>query len=147
MQRSLVRLAVLPLLLSGCALDRVTAPAPLPQRAADATLSAASQPASGAPAAAAPSTPRQGYTICLDCGGWGAPPDAQPALFVVDGRLYRPQPGRPVLSGLDPADIARVEILKGAAATALYGQDGANGVVIIQTRKPPVPVRPASRSH
>jgi TonB-linked SusC/RagA family outer membrane protein len=35
---------------------------------------------------------------------------------------------------INPADIERVEILKGAAATALYGAQGANGVVLITTK-------------
>ncbi|GLR15646.1 SusC/RagA family TonB-linked outer membrane protein [Portibacter lacus] len=36
---------------------------------------------------------------------------------------------------LNPADIASVSILKGAAATALYGLRAANGVVVITTKK------------
>ncbi len=36
---------------------------------------------------------------------------------------------------INPADIESVNILKGAAATALYGLDGAQGVVIITTKK------------
>lgn len=35
---------------------------------------------------------------------------------------------------VNPADIERVEILKGAAATAIYGSRGANGVVLITTK-------------
>lgn len=35
---------------------------------------------------------------------------------------------------LNPNDIERVEILKGAAATAIYGARGANGVVLITTK-------------
>lgn len=35
---------------------------------------------------------------------------------------------------VNPADIERVEILKGAAATAIYGARGANGVVLITTK-------------
>ena len=37
-------------------------------------------------------------------------------------------------SAINPADIERVEILKGAAATAIYGARGANGVVLITTK-------------
>ena len=36
---------------------------------------------------------------------------------------------------INPADIASINVLKGAAATALYGLDGAQGVVIITTKK------------
>lgn len=36
---------------------------------------------------------------------------------------------------LNPDDIESINVLKGAAATALYGVDGANGVVVITTKK------------
>jgi TonB-dependent SusC/RagA subfamily outer membrane receptor len=36
---------------------------------------------------------------------------------------------------LNPEDIASIEILKDASATALYGIRGANGVVLIKTKK------------
>lgn len=38
------------------------------------------------------------------------------------------------LSSLNPNDIASVEILKDASATAIYGSRGANGVVLITTK-------------
>ncbi len=38
------------------------------------------------------------------------------------------------LQNINPNDIARVEVLKDAAATALYGAMGANGVVVITTK-------------
>ena len=38
------------------------------------------------------------------------------------------------LDQIDPADIEKVEILKDAAATAIYGALGGNGVVVITTR-------------
>ncbi len=39
------------------------------------------------------------------------------------------------LSTIDPADIVSMEILKDASATAIYGAQGANGVVLITTRR------------
>jgi len=39
------------------------------------------------------------------------------------------------MNNLNPADIASIEILKDASATAIYGSRGANGVVIITTKK------------
>lgn len=39
------------------------------------------------------------------------------------------------LSTLNPQDVQSIDILKDAAATAIYGSRGANGVVIITTRK------------
>jgi TonB-linked SusC/RagA family outer membrane protein len=39
------------------------------------------------------------------------------------------------LNDFNPADIASVEVLKDAAATAIYGSRGANGVVLITTKR------------
>ena len=39
------------------------------------------------------------------------------------------------LSTINPADIVSMEILKDASATAIYGAQGANGVVIITTKR------------
>ncbi|SFC68937.1 TonB-linked outer membrane protein, SusC/RagA family [Parapedobacter composti] len=39
------------------------------------------------------------------------------------------------LSTLNPADIVSLEILKDASATAIYGAQGANGVVLITTKR------------
>ena len=39
------------------------------------------------------------------------------------------------LADLDPADIEHLEVLKDASATAIYGSRGANGVVIITTKR------------
>lgn len=51
-------------------------------------------------------------------------------LFVVDGF-----PGGGDLNSINPSDIESVEILKDASATAIYGSRGANGVVLITTKK------------
>lgn len=39
------------------------------------------------------------------------------------------------LSSINPADIESIEILKDASATAIYGSRGANGVILITTKK------------
>ncbi len=52
-------------------------------------------------------------------------------LFVLDGI---PLPGAGI-SFLNPQDIESVDILKDASATAIYGSRGANGVVLITTKK------------
>ena len=50
-------------------------------------------------------------------------------LYVVDGvRLSD-------ISGIDPATIASMEILKDAASAAIYGAEAGNGVVLITTKK------------
>jgi TonB-dependent SusC/RagA subfamily outer membrane receptor len=39
------------------------------------------------------------------------------------------------LAGLSPRDVQRVDVLKDAGATAIYGSRGANGVIVITTRR------------
>lgn len=51
-------------------------------------------------------------------------------LYVVDGVTYQGD-----ISSIDPGDIASTTILKDATATSLYGSRGANGVVVITTKK------------
>lgn len=54
-------------------------------------------------------------------------------LFVIDGI---PQTsGTNAINDINPQDIESMEILKDAAATAIYGSRGANGVVIITTKR------------
>lgn len=43
--------------------------------------------------------------------------------------------GMSVLAGLNPNDIASIEVLKDADATAIYGSRGANGVILITTKR------------
>jgi TonB-linked SusC/RagA family outer membrane protein len=50
------------------------------------------------------------------------------ALIVIDGL----QGGN--LNSLNPNDIASIEILKDASATAIYGSQGANGVILVTTK-------------
>lgn len=39
------------------------------------------------------------------------------------------------MGSLNPNDIESIDVLKDASATAIYGSRGANGVVIITTKK------------
>lgn len=72
---------------------------------------------------------------------------ANAPLYVIDGVPYSSDPisdrqtstatpgdGNP-LNSINPADIESLEILKDADATAIYGSRGANGVVLITTKK------------
>lgn len=51
-------------------------------------------------------------------------------LFVVDGIPYSG-----TLNDINPDDIASVDILKDASATAIYGSRGANGVILVTTKR------------
>ncbi len=57
-------------------------------------------------------------------------------LYIIDGIPIEPGPNG-ALTGINPNDIASIEVLKDAASTTLYGMRGANGVIIIKTKHPP----------
>lgn len=67
-------------------------------------------------------------------------------LYVVDGVILSDNAGAELLNteeteevnglmGINPQDIERIEVLKDASATAIFGAAGANGVVLITTRQ------------
>ncbi len=54
----------------------------------------------------------------------------QDPLYIVDGVISRFG-----LADIAPEDVERIEVVKGAAASSLYGSNGANGVVQIFTKR------------
>ena len=56
-------------------------------------------------------------------------------LYVLDGVVVDPGPNG-YLTGVNPNDIETIEVLKEPAETALYGLRGANGVIVITTKRP-----------
>jgi len=68
-------------------------------------------------------------------------------LYVIDGFIYQVDDSSQKtgigslestsdpLSFINPGDIERIEVLKDVSATAIYGSRGANGVIIISTKK------------
>jgi TonB-dependent SusC/RagA subfamily outer membrane receptor len=64
----------------------------------------------------------------------------QQPLIVIDGVITQ---GR--LTDIDPFDVARVEVLKGAAAAAGYGSRGQAGVIEITTKRGPGAEAPRTR--
>ena len=68
-------------------------------------------------------------------------------LYVIDGFIYQVDASSQKtgignlestldpLSFINPGDIERIEVLKDVSATAIYGSRGANGVVIVTTKK------------
>ena len=68
------------------------------------------------------------------------------ALYVIDGvPMVNNKGGQPGsyggtdagdgLSAINPADIESISVLRGASASILYGSQGANGVILITTKK------------
>lgn len=55
-------------------------------------------------------------------------------LYILDGIPIQPGPNGS-LSGINPNDIESIRVLKEAAETAFYGSRGANGVIVIKTKK------------
>lgn len=65
-------------------------------------------------------------------------------LYVIDGVPFNSQPLQTIsnggqtinpLSDLNPNDIEKIEVLKDASATAIYGARGANGVILVTTKR------------
>lgn len=73
------------------------------------------------------SRPGSDYTI--DIRGVHSINYSSEPLVVIDGVMG----GR--LSSLNPSDIETIDVLKDASATAIYGARGANGVIIVTTKK------------
>lgn len=69
-----------------------------------------------------------GAKLKLRIRGYGSNGVSDP-LFIVDGLRNNN------IDYLNPDDIASIEILKDAASAAIYGSEGANGVVLITTKR------------
>lgn len=70
--------------------------------------------------------------------------EANDPLYVIDGVPFFSEPlnaftsangNQSPLASINPSDIERIDILKDADATAIYGSRAANGVVLITTKK------------
>lgn len=86
--------------------------------------------------------------VSINIRGMSSFNDTQP-LYVVDGVIINSSGSSASLLngsddytedtngllGLNPADIASIEILKDASATAIYGALGANGVILVTTKE------------
>jgi TonB-dependent SusC/RagA subfamily outer membrane receptor len=54
-------------------------------------------------------------------------------MVIVDGTPVLLGPGGG-LSGLNPRDIASIEVIKDVSRLAMYGVRGANGVIVVKTK-------------
>jgi len=70
-----------------------------------------------------------GQAFSIDIRGENTISGVTEPLVVIDGVIG----GR--LRDINPADIASIDILKDASSTAIYGSRGANGVIIITSKK------------
>ena len=90
-----------------------------------------------------------GGGMSINIRGVGSINAGDSPLYVVDGipisnsvlisgtgnQVASTRSPRNPISFLNPADIASIDILKDASATAIYGARGANGVIMITTKK------------
>lgn len=76
-----------------------------------------------------PSSGRPGGTANIVIRGKSTINGATSPLWVIDGVIVGTSPG-----SLNPSDIETMTILKDAASTAIYGSEGANGVILITTK-------------
>ena len=80
-------------------------------------------------------TPGAGMRVLIR-GGTTLTAGNQP-LYVIDNFPIFPDntdPSQNPLADLNPNDIESIEVLKDASATAIFGADGANGVILITTK-------------
>ncbi|WP_456378433.1 SusC/RagA family TonB-linked outer membrane protein [Lutibacter sp.] len=73
---------------------------------------------------------RPGSSATIRIRGFSSIEGNSAPLYVVDGVPFSGD-----INAINPNDIASTTILKDASATAIYGARGANGVVLITTRK------------
>lgn len=68
-----------------------------------------------------------GANMNIRIRGYGSNLSSEP-IYIVNGTRV------PDLGSIDPNDIENMEVLKDAASAAIYGAEGANGVVIVTTK-------------
>jgi TonB-dependent SusC/RagA subfamily outer membrane receptor len=56
-------------------------------------------------------------------------------LIVLDGVPLAEGTGGMALASISPRDVAQIDVLKDGASSAIYGSRGANGVIVIRTRR------------
>ncbi len=74
---------------------------------------------------------KPGETASIKVRGIGSISRSAEPLIIVDGMPVNSE----YLNTLNPADIESTQILKDASATAIYGARGANGVIMVTTKK------------
>jgi TonB-linked SusC/RagA family outer membrane protein len=87
----------------------------------------------------------QGRAAGVDISQSGSKPGSSPRVLIRGRRSFRASndplyvvDGIPLSAGyedLNPSDIQNIEVLKDATATAIYGARGANGVILVTTKR------------
>ncbi len=74
-------------------------------------------------------TDAPGATPTVVIRGMGTALGGKSPLYVVDGQVV------PNIVNINPNDIEKIDVLKDAASSAIYGVRGANGVVVVTTKR------------
>ena len=78
---------------------------------------------------------RSDGSFSLRIRGVSSPATRNDPLIVIDGASTADGLASHALALVNPQDVSKIEVLKDAASTAFYGMRGANGVILITTRK------------
>ena len=73
--------------------------------------------------------------IALQIRGVSSFSSSNAPLYVIDDVPVEPGPGG-TLPDINPYDIESIKVLKDPAETGIYGMRGANGVIVITTKRP-----------
>jgi len=79
------------------------------------------------------SSGKPGSDFSIEIRGQNSLGNTQP-LYVIDGVPVTNNVNNPI-NDINPADIERIDVLKDASSTAIYGSRGANGVVLVTTKR------------
>lgn len=74
-------------------------------------------------------------SIAVNIRGSSSKLSSNEPLYVIDDIPITPGPGG-ALVGLNPHDIESIQVLKNPEDTGIYGSRGANGVIVIKTKRP-----------
>jgi TonB-linked SusC/RagA family outer membrane protein len=84
----------------------------------------------------------RGNTSVANSGGTGTATGISAPLYVIDGVVFDVNDLRTAygnsnpLAAINPNDIESIDVLKDASAAAIYGARAANGVIIVNTKRP-----------
>ena len=139
--RDLLRIALLAVVATGCAGGGSVPNTPSPEAGRSVTAKDVQQTPTESvekmlegrfPGVVVQRTPEGGLMIRMS--GASSLHGSNTPLYVIDGVPVEAGPNGD-LTGINPYDIQSIRVLKDPANTAMYGVRGANGVIVIKTKR------------
>ena len=139
--RDLLRIALLAVVATGCAGGGSVPSTPSPEAGRSVTAKEAQQTPTESvekmlegrfPGVVVQRTPEGGLMIRMS--GASSLYGSNTPLYVIDGVPVEAGPNGD-LTGINPYDIQSIRVLKDPANTSMYGVRGANGVIVIKTKR------------